>query len=76
MVNSRLVKDNNVLIKQIINVTNYLNDLTKESVIMPFQIHNGDTVSGAVKSVNIRNDIVKIYQSLTTYLIVNAVNLQ
>lgn len=76
VVKSRLVKDNNVLIQQTMNVTEYLNKLTKQTLIMPFQVHNGDAISGAVQSVNARDDIVKIYQSLTTYLIMEAMNLQ
>ncbi|MBZ5997462.1 hypothetical protein [Leuconostoc gasicomitatum] len=76
VVKSRLVKDNNVLIQQTMNVTKYLNQLTKQTLIMPFQVHNGDAISGAVQSVNARDDIVKIYQSLTTYLIMQAMTLQ
>ncbi|MBZ5948090.1 hypothetical protein [Leuconostoc gasicomitatum] len=76
VVKSRLVKDNNVLIQQTMNVTEYLNKLTKQTLIMPFQVHNGDAISGAVQSVNARDDIVKIYQSLTTYLIMQAMTLQ
>ncbi|MBZ5984246.1 hypothetical protein KIJ05_03735 [Leuconostoc gelidum subsp. gasicomitatum] len=76
VVKSRLVKDNNVLIQQTVNVTEYLNQLTKQTLIMPFQVHNGDAISGAVQSVNARDDIVKIYQSLTTYLIMQAMTLQ
>lgn len=72
VVKSRLVKDNNVLIQQTMNVTEYLNKLTKQTLIMPFQVHNGDAISGAVQSVNARDDIVKIYQSLTTYLIMQS----
>jgi len=76
VVNSRLVKDNNVLIQQIMNVTDYLNKFTKQTLVMPFQMHNGDAISGAVQSINTRDDIVKIYQALTTYLIMQAMTLQ
>ena len=76
VVNSRRVKDNNQLIQQVKHVAAYLNELTKETQVMPFQIHNGDAISGAVQSVNTRNDIIKIYQSLTTDLIMHAMTLQ
>ncbi|CAM3123714.1 hypothetical protein [Leuconostoc rapi] len=76
VVNSRRIRDNTLLIKQVMAVTNYLNHLTKAQILMPFQWHHGDAISGAIQSSHIRPDVVHIYRELTSYLLIHAVELQ